>query len=95
MRRNQRGYPWNREAKARLEGAWERKWGLPNLIAQHRQVLSARPDELGTRYMLAACLYGDGQRDKARLEWQQVAASEDADWAALAQEALERLSREK
>jgi len=33
--------------------------------------------------------------DQALSEWQQVAASGDADWAALAQEALERLDREK
>ena len=94
MRRNQRGQPWNGATKARLESAWQRKWALPTLIARHRQTLSAHPDDLAALYLLAGCLYGDGQVEQARLEWEQVAASEDAGWASLAREALECLGLE-
>ena len=64
---------------------------LAGHITQYRQELSREPNDLGLRYMLAGCLYGDGQVGQARSEWEQVAASEDADWASLAQEALERM----
>ena len=93
MRRNQRGRPWNRETKARLESAWESKWSLSTLIARHRQVLSARPNELVTRYMLANCLYEDGQREAAEAEWETVVQSEDTEWAETVREARAALAR--
>ena len=91
MRRNQPGRPWNRETKESLDRAWERRGAYPTLIAQHRRALAARPDDFGSRYLLAGCLYGDGQVEQALVEWEQVGAAGDTGWAALAQETLQSL----
>ena len=95
MRRNQRGRPWNRETKASLDRAWQRKWAYPTLIAQHRQALAAHPDELAARYVLANCLYADGQIEAAEVEWEIVAQSGSLSWAEIVQEARQALADDR
>ena len=93
MRRNQRGRPWNKATKAQLASVWERKWAFPALIAQHRQALATKPDDLAARYLLANCLHADGQREAAEMEWETVAQIGDTEWTETVRETRAVLAR--
>jgi hypothetical protein len=67
---------------------------LPQYIKDYCRTLIASPDDLGTRFLLANCLYATGQRAEAEGEWDIVAGSGDAEWTATVAELRQELLRE-
>jgi cytochrome c-type biogenesis protein CcmH/NrfG len=71
-----RRYNGERRAKQRESRQFlERMRGpddLPGIIELHRHILAADPDALGTRFMLANCLYVSGEHTQAEADWQMV-----------------------
>ncbi len=66
---------------------------LPQRIAEHLKTLTSAPNDAGTRFMLANCLYASGQRQEAEAEWERVAQSGDVEWADMVAQARETLAR--
>lgn len=66
---------------------------MPKLIACYRQELQGSPEEFGTRYMLAACLYSVGQIQEAKTEWAWVAQHGGEEWTHTVNEAMQALSQ--
>lgn len=61
MRRLTQNTHWDGENKTLYVQRRASVRNLPKLIEQYRQALELTPDDAGTRFMLAGCLYAVGQ----------------------------------
>lgn len=91
MRRLTRNIHWDGENKTLYVQRRASAPDFPKFIEQHRQALELNPEDVGTRYMLASCLYGVGQVAEARVEWERVREAGGAEWAQMVTDTLANL----
>ena len=89
MKRLTQNIYWDGETKTLY--VRRRSQGVPELIEEYRRTLERTPEDCGTRFMLAGCLYGIGRTEEAKAEWEAVKQLGGEEWAQIIAETLNAL----